>query len=41
MVKATEEELLIRLKDFLERQIDKDMEKDITVQFDFDPVNPY
>ena len=41
MIKAKEEELLIGIKDLLEGQPQWKNEKDISVMFDFNPVNPY
>ena len=41
MIKAKEEELLIGIKDLLEGHPQWKNEKDISVMFDFNPVNPY
>lgn len=41
MIKAKEEDLLIGIKDLLESQPDWKNEKDISIMFDFNPVNPY
>ena len=41
MIKAKEEDLLIGIKDLLEGKTEWKNEKDISVMFDFNPVNPY
>jgi len=41
MIKAKEEEILIGIKDLLEGNAEHKNEKDISVVFDFNPVNPY
>lgn len=41
MIKAKEEDLLIGIKDLLESQPEWKNEKDISIMFDFNPVNPY
>ena len=41
MIKAKEEDLLIGIKDLLEGKTEWKSEKDISVMFDFNPVNPY
>ena len=41
MVKAKQEESLIAIKDLLEMQFDALNKKEINIQFDFNPVNPY
>ena len=41
MIKAKEEDLLIEIKDLLEGKTEWKNEKDISVMFDFNPVNPY
>jgi len=41
MVKAKQEESLIAIKDLLETQFDALNKKEINIQFDFNPVNPY
>ena len=41
MVKAKQEEILIAIKDLLETQFDALNKKEINIQFDFNPVNPY
>ena len=41
MIKTKEEETLIDIKDFLEAHPQWKNEKDISVMFDFNPVNPY
>ena len=41
MIKTKEEETLIDIKDLLEGHLQRKNEKDISVMFDFNPVNPY
>lgn len=41
MIKAKEEEMLIQIKDLLEAQPERKAEKDISVLFDFNPINSY
>ena len=41
MIKTKEEEMLIGIKDLLEGHLQRKNEKDISVMFDFNPVNPY
>jgi len=41
MIKAKQEEILIEMKDLLELYFDKQNAKDISIQFDFNPINPY
>ncbi len=41
MIKTKEENLLIGIKDLLEGYSERKNEKDISVMFDFNPVNPY
>jgi len=41
MIKAKQEEFLIQMKDLLEVHFDKQNTKDISIQFDFNPINPY
>lgn len=41
MIKTKEEKLLIGIKDLLEGQPQWKNEKDISVMFDFNPINPY
>ena len=41
MVKASQEESLIRIKDRLETEIERNKGNQINVMFDFDPINPF
>ena len=41
MVKSKNEETLIQIKDILEQRMETGNYKDVNIQFDFDPVNPY
>ena len=41
MIKTKDEDLLIDIKDLLEGQTEWKNEKDISVMFDFNPINPY
>ncbi len=41
MIKAKEEDMLIQIKDLLEAQPERKTEKDISVLFDFNPINSY
>jgi len=41
MVKTKEEETLIGIKDLLEEHSQWKNEKEISVMFDFNPINPY
>ena len=41
MIKTKREDFLIEMKDLLEFNFDKQNTKDISIQFDFNPINPY
>ena len=41
MLKASKEDVLITIKDILEAEIEKNKGNQISVMFDFDPINPF
>lgn len=41
MIKSSKEESLIKIKDILETEIEKNKGNQISVMFDFDPINPF
>ncbi len=41
MVKSKREDTLIQIKDILEKKMEAGVNRDVSIQFDFDPVNPY